>query len=482
MRVKSMRSFRQIICHGSLLLVLCACAVGPDYRKPDVSGITPPDWRWKIAEPRDEAPKGEWWKVFNDEVLDELENLAVTGNQDLQAAMSRVDAARASARITRSELFPVLSLDPALKRERTSGNLPTPIPFDIPSSYVNTFSVPFDLSYEVDLWGRVRRSFESARAQAQASAADYRNVLLTLTADVAANYFLLRSVDSEIAVLERTIALRNDTVRILQGRFGSGAIPEIDLAQAKTELASARADLAEASRRRAETLNALALLCGRPANSFEVAAREGTDYMPVVPADLPSSLLERRPDIARAERNLESKSAQIGVARAAYFPVLRLTGQAGYLSAQVDSLFASESAVWSIGPSVSLPIFNAGRTAAGVDKATASYREALAQYRQSVLAAFKEVEDSLAQIVLQNEQADALKDAAAGAGRVVTMAKGRYEAGSTNYLEVVDSERRALQYELRLAQLDARRFASTVRLIKALGGGWEAGTGATPGE
>ncbi|MHC1730071.1 MAG: efflux transporter outer membrane subunit [Syntrophobacteraceae bacterium] len=469
-----MKSLSQVVCLCALPLLLSACAVGPDYRRPDVAEITPSDWRWKIAEPKDDAPKGDWWRVFNDPVLDGLENVAVAGNQDLQAAVARVDAARSSARISRSDFFPVLSLDPSVKRERTSGNLPTPIPFDIPSAQVNTFSVPFDLSYEVDLWGRVRRSFEAARAQAQASAADYSNVLLTLTADVAANYFLLRSLDSEIAVLQRTVGLRSETVRILHGRFAGGAIPEIDLAQAKTEVASARADLADATRRRAETLHALALLCGKPASSFEVAERTGNENPPVVPAGLPSSLLERRPDIARAERNLESKSAQIGVARAAYFPILRLAGQAGYLSAEVDSLFSGASSVWSIGPSLSLPVFNAGRTAAGVDKAVASYQEALAQYRQTVLTAFKEVEDSLVQIVLQSEQAEALREAVASAERVVKMARGRYEAGSTNYLEVVDSERRALQYELRLAQLDAKRFAASVRLVKALGGGWEA--------
>ena len=468
-----MNTLRKCLCCCTFFVLLHACAVGPDYKRPDMASITPPDWRWKIAEPRDEAPKGEWWKIFHDAVLDELENFAIMGNQDLRAAVARVDAARATARISRSDFFPALSLDPLAKRERTSGNLPTPIPIYIPAAHVNTFSVPFDLSYEVDLWGRVRRSFESAHAQAQASVADYRNVLLALTADVATNYFLFRSLEAEIAVLQRTVALRSETVRILQGRFDSGAIPGIDLAQAKTEVASAKADLADAARRRAETVDALALLCGKPASSFKVAPGAGKIDPPVVPVGLPSSLLERRPDIARVERNLQSKNAQIGVAKAAYFPVLQLTGQIGYLSTEVSSLFTEASSVWSIAPSLRLPLFNAGRTAAGVEKAVASYEEARAQYQQTVLTAFKEVEDSLAQIVLQNEQANALREAAANAERVVTMARGRYEAGSTNYLEVVDTERTTIQYELRLAQLDARRFAATVRLIKALGGGWE---------
>ena len=468
-----MKKLRTYLCCFALLALFSACAVGPDYKRPDTAEITPPDWRWKIAEPRDEVPKGEWWKVFRDPVLDDLESTAVAANQDLRAAMARVDASRAAARIPRSEFFPAVSLDPLMKRERTSGNLPTPIPIYIPSAYVNTFSVPFDLTYEIDLWGRVRRSYESARAEARASAADCGNIMLALTADVAANYFLLRSLDAEITVLKRTITLRNDKVRILEGRYSTGAIAEMDLSQAKAEAAATKADLADADRRRAETQNALALLCGKPASSFNVAPGVRASNPPAIPLGLPSSLLERRPDIARAERTLQSRNAQIGVAKAAYFPALRLTGQAGYLTNTVDQLLTPSSGVWSIAPNVTFPVFNAGRTGANVDKARALYEEALAQYRQTVLTAFREVEDSLAQIVLQNDQADALKDAAASSGKVIVMAKGRYDAGATNYLEVVDAERKTLQYELTLAQLDAKRFAATVRLIKALGGGWE---------
>ncbi len=467
-----MKRFLTYISCCACLALVCACAVGPDYTRPDVAEITPPDWRWKIAEPKDGVPKGEWWKVFGDPVLDGLESIAVAANENLRATVARVDAARAAARIARSDFFPTLSLDPLMKRERTSGNLPTPVPIYIPSTHVNTVSVPFDLSYEVDLWGRVRRSYESARAEAEASVADHNNVFLALTADVAANYFLLRSLDSEIAVLEKTIALRGETVRILQGRYTSGAIPEMYLARAKSEVASARASLADASRRRAETVNALALLCGRPASSFNIAPATGRSEPPMIPVGLPSSLLERRPDIARAERSLQAKNAQIGVAKAAYFPVLRLTGQAGYLSDAAERLFSGTSGVWSIVPSATFPVFNAGQTGAGVDRAKALYEEAVSQYRQTVLTAFKEVEDSLAQIVLQNEQADALKEAVMSAESVVVMAKGRYDAGVTNYLDVVDAEGRTLQYEITLAQLDAKRFAATVRLIKALGGGW----------
>lgn len=467
-----MRSARHLICF-TIVLALGSCAVGPDYTKPDVQDVTPVDWRWKIAEPRDAVPKGEWWKVFKDPVLDDLETGAVAANQDLRAAVARVDEARAAARITRSRFFPEISLDPLVKRERTSGNLPTPIPFDVPVGHVNTFSVPFDLSYEVDLWGRVRRSFEAAQAKAQANVSDYQNVLLTLTADVAVNYFLARALDAEIGVLQKSIQSREDTLRILNGRFQAGTIPEVDVAQARRELASAKADVADTRRRRAETLHALALLCGRPASDFQLPEGYAPTSPPDVPVGLPSSLLERRPDVARAERTLAAQNAQIGVATAAYFPVLRLTGQLGTLSADADKLFTDPSRVWSISPSLSLPLFTAGRTAAEVKQAEAVYQESLAAYRQAVLAAFKEVEDSLAQIVLRNEEAIAQTEAFEAAARAAELAKARYDVGTVSYLEFLDADRNSLVRQQRLAQLAGQRLVATVRLIKALGGGWD---------
>ena len=474
-RIESMHSLRQLTCLAVALLSLCACAIGPDYRKPEVVDITPADWRWKIAEPRDTVPKGDWWTVFGDPVLAELESSAVAANQDLRAAVARVDEARSAARISQSRFFPEISLDPMTKRERTSGHLPTPIPFPIPVGHVNTFSVPFDLSYEVDLWGRVRRSFEAARAQARASVSDYRNVLLTLTADVAVNYFLVRALDAEIGVLRQSIRSREELVRILSGRFLAGTIPELDVVEARREMAGARADLADTRRRRAETLHSLALLCGKPAGAFELTEGPVPASPPDVPAGLPSSLLERRPDIARAERTLAARNAEIGIARAAYFPVLNLTGQVGYLSADADKLFTDTSRVWSIGPSLSLPLFTAGRTEAQVKQAEAIFQESLAAYRQTVLTAFKEVEDSLAQIVFRSEESAARAEALAAAVRSAELAMARYEAGTGNYLGFLDADRSRLQQERQLAQLAGQRFAATVRLIKAMGGGWEDG-------
>ncbi|HYC48957.1 MAG TPA: efflux transporter outer membrane subunit [Burkholderiales bacterium] len=453
------------------LLLLAACTVGPEYRKPDVGDLVPQDWRWKIAAPRDAAPKGEWWKVFGDPVLDALQAQAVAANPGLRAAVARVEQARAIAAGARAQAFPQAAFAPSVKRERTSGNLPTPVPFPVPSAHIDTFSLPFDVSYEIDLWGRVRRMIESAQAEAQASAADYEHVLLTLTADVAINFALARTIDAEAAAIRHTVRVRQDSLRLLEERYAAGVITGTGVAQARALLASAEADLADLQRQHAEVRHALALLCGRAPGDFELPRGPAPRHV-AIPAALPSTLLERRPDIARAERALAARNAQIGVARAAYFPSVQLVGQGGLLSDTAGALFSADSRVWSIGPRVSLPLFTAGRTAADVQRAESAYDEALAAYRLTVLAALREVEDALAAIVLRGEQASAGAQALRSAREVVTLAQARYDAGTANYLEVADAERTVLAEERRISQLEGQRLAAVVRLIKALGGGW----------
>ena len=324
-----------------LLLVTASCAVGPAYHPPDSARFTPADWHWQPAQPSDAAPKGNWWNVFHNPVLAGLESNAVAGNQNLRAAVARVDQARAAARMTRSQFFPELSLDPSFSRERVSGNQPIPfsIPFKMKPVYINTFNVPLDLSYELDFWGRVRRSFQSAAADAQAAAADTQNVLLTLTADVAVNYFLVRSLDSQIAASEAGVKSREYSARILQTRYEAGSIPEIDAVAGQNRVGGGplRPGRPPAPARR----NA-----GCPGPPLRPPGRHSIWRLPRLhrssrsfPPAFPSSVLERRPDIASAERTLAAKSAQIGVARAAYFPVVRLTGQAGYLSGHAGNLF-----------------------------------------------------------------------------------------------------------------------------------------------
>jgi len=455
-------------------LLLSGCAVGPDYKRTDVAAITPPDWHWKMAEPRDQAPKGNWWEVFQDGQLTSLEKTAVENNQNLRAAVARVDKARAGARLTASEFFPDVTLEASAARERTTQNAPNGgIPFKLPSFTQNSFSVPLDLSYEIDLWGRVRRSFESAQAQAQATVADYQNVLLTLQSDVAVNYFLLRMYDSEVAILNHTIESRAAALEVQNLRYKNGMSRELDFQQAKTELSNAKAQLEDAERSREETSNVLALLCGQPASTFRVAPEPLKTEAPDLPVGLPSMLLERRPDIAEAERTMAARNAEIGVAYAAFFPSVKLTGQGGYLSADTSDLFSWDSHVWSLGPSVTIPILDGGRDLAQVNASRAAYEESVAQYRQSVLSAFKDVEDALLQIRQRRAQlADQIQSVDAS-HREVELARSRYNQGATTYLEVVDAERTTFSSEQDSTNTRGQLLVATVHLIKALGGGWD---------
>jgi multidrug efflux system outer membrane protein len=450
--------------------------VGPDYKTPTNS--VPQNYKaaelgaWKEGRPLDNVPKGSWWEIFGDADLNELESQAATANQQLKAAVARVDEARATARVARSELLPGANFNPGFTRQRYSPN-------QVPSFgavTANTFSTPLDLSYEVDLWGRVRRSFQSARADAQASLADFYNVLLTLQSDVAQNYFALRALDAEIEIVSRTVDVRNEQVQFVRSRFEGGIGNELDIARAETELATTEAEAASLARRRAELENALAILAGSNPASFHLTAdtNNWNPQPPSVPAGLPADLLERRPDVAEAERQLASSSARIGVAKAAFFPVLTLTGSGGYVSGDLDSLFKWDSRTWSLGPSLSLPVFAGGRNRANYKRARAAFDEATARYRQQVLVAFGEVENNLSGTRYLGEQAAAQERAVENARRAADLAGQRYRSGIVSYIEVIDANRDALSAERANAQLTGQRLIASVQLIKALGGGWDA--------
>ncbi len=455
-----------------LLTGLAACSVGPDYKKPDTTDITPATWRWQAGVPRDAAPKGEWWKVFHDSELNRLQALALADNQNMRAAYARIMQSRANARAAATDWFPNITANSRDKRERTSGFLPTPVPVKIPSAQIDTFSQTFDLSYEIDFWGKVRRNFESARAQAESSAADFNNVLLTLTGDVAATYFQLRALDSDLASLRRTIALREKSLGLIQQRFNAGTIEETDVLRSKTEVATAKAELADIKRQRQEASDNLSLLCGVPATNFRIAERPLHDTPPVIPAGVPANVLERRPDVASAERLVAARNADIGVATAAYFPAISLTGQGGYLSKDTGDLFKADSHVWSIGPSVSLPITGFALIRANVRKKRAAREEAISSYRQAVLSALKDVETTLAQTRYRGEQAAAQNEALAAASQAAELTRARYDSGAVGYLEFLDAERTRLQTERQTNQVTAQRFIATVKLVKAMGGGW----------
>jgi multidrug efflux system outer membrane protein len=450
--------------------------VGPDYKSPTNS--LPASYKaaaeyglWKKGQPLDNVPKGSWWEVFDDTNLNALELQAFQANQELQGALARLDQSRDVARIARADLMPSINFEPSYNRERYS---PNEEPSFGPLT-ANTFSTPLDLSYEVDLWGRVRRSFEGARADAQASLADYYNVLLTLQSDVAQNYIALRELDAEIAIVIRTVGLRHEQVNVVQSRYEDGIGSELEVAQAQTELATTEADAAALAQRRDELENAIAILVGHNPAEFHLAqsTNDWTPQPPEIPAGLPGDLLERRPDVARAERQLASANAKIGVAKAAFFPVVTLTGSGGYISGDVNTLFQWESRTWTIGPGVSLPIFAGGRNLAGYRQSKASYAEAVAAYRQQVLVAFGDVEDSLSDIRHLADQAAAQQDAVTNAQLAANLATERYRSGVVSYIEVVDANRDALTAERAATQLTGQRLVATVQLIKALGGGFD---------
>ncbi|HEY3915214.1 MAG TPA: efflux transporter outer membrane subunit [Verrucomicrobiae bacterium] len=458
-----------------LTLVMAGCAVGPDYHRPS-PGPVPATWKatapWKVGTPRDAEIKRNFWEVFDDPVLTALEVEATTNNPDVQAAFERVEEARAVARVTRADLFPSVNFEPSADRTRYSQNRTAQPGSGVISYTGNEFIAPVDLSYEIDLWGRVRRSFHEAREQAQASSADYGNILLSLQADVAETYFMIRSVDLDRRVVVQTIDLRQKNLTLVESLHRGGADSAVDLAEAQTELSSAEADLAGLKLQRAQLENTLGTLCGQSASSFSLAETERFYEPPAVPVDLPADLLERRPDVAEAERQMAAANEGIGIAKAAFFPSITLTGYAGVESVNLKNIFDWEGSIWSIGPNVNLPIFEGGRNKAGLQQAKASYAESVATYRSHVLTAFHEVEDGLIGLQLLKQQYDAQMDAVDSAKKVADLSRLRYKEGLASYFEVVIADRTMLENEITAYELNGQNLVTTVRLIKALGGGW----------
>jgi multidrug efflux system outer membrane protein len=450
--------------------------VGPDYHRPPAAPI-PTQWKagspWKEGQPKDAEIKQAFWEVFDDPVLAALEREATTNSPNVAAAFERVEESRAVARISRADLFPGLSFDPNANRTRYSPGRTVQPGSSVVGYTGNQYFLPLDLSYEVDLWGRVRRSFQAAREQAQASAADYQNILLSLQAAVAQTYFMIRSTDLYRHVFGEAVELRRKNLSLVESLHQGGADSALDVAQAVTELASAEADLVGLNLSRAQLENALGALCGRMASSFSLAETGAIYLIPPVPIGLPADLLERRPDVAEAERSMAAASEGVGIAKAAYFPSIQLTGSAGTESVALKDIFNWENRIWSLGPNISLPLFEGGRIRAGVARAKAAYREAVAQYRAQVLVAFHEVEDGLIGLRLLKDQYDAQLRALNGARKAAELSRLRYKEGLASYIEVVIADRTMLENEITAYELDGQRVVTTVLLIKALGGGWK---------
>ncbi len=463
----------------SLVVVLtwtAACTVGPNYRHPK-SEVPPafgeaPPAGWKEAQPREEIAKGDWWAVFGDPVLNDLEKQAVGANQSLKAAVERVDQARALARITQAQLYPAVNSGLSVSRERTGANRPIQPGLTATSYAYNTYTLPLNESYEVDIVGKVRRAIEAARADYQASVAAYQTVLLTLTSDLAQDYFNLRYLDADRAVLRKNIEVQQAFLDLTRHRHDGGLASGLDVAAAETQLDTTRALYVGAERQRDQFGHAIAVLLGKPAAEFSLPENPLGLTPPVLPPGLPADLLERRPDVAEAERQMAAASARIGVARAAYFPDLSLTGSDGFLSGSFAKLISGGSNEWFITPLLSVPVFQGGRIKANYQYAQAAYREAVDNYQQQVLTAFQQVEDGLSDLRVLEDQGRAQELAVLASQRTVNISTARYKDGLAAYLEVLTAENNLLQNQRTSAQILGMRLVSTVQLINALGGGW----------
>jgi len=458
---------------STVSVVAAGCSVGPNYARPPVEEPA----LFKSGGAGEPAPpiQTDWWRLYGDPELDQLIASAHASNQTLRQAVARVDQARALARVAGSFLYPTISVDPSYSRTRYSGNRRSTITGQKVQSgrTLNDYRIPFDLTYEIDVWGRVRRSFESARAQAAASADDLGVVRLTVETDVAQFYYGLRSLDAQLQILTDNVAAYREQVRLLSVQLKTGLVSPIVLNQAQAQLQATLAQQRDVERARANLEHALAILCGRPAPSFAVAANPLHEASPPsVPPGLPAQLLARRPDVAEAEQNVVAANAQIGVATAEFFPRFMLTATAGLESADLGALFTWQSRAASILPSVSIPIFQGGRLRATLEATKAYYRQTVAAYVNQVLIAYGDVEDALTDLHAFSDEVSSLREAVSASRNYLRLAQAQYKYGLVDYLIVIDAERTLLANQLSLAQAVNSRMAASIQLIKALGGGW----------
>ncbi len=459
----------KMMASGLALLLLSACTLGPDYHRPQLE--LPANYKtegpWQQASPADTFPRDNWWELFDDPALNSLIEQAGVANQDLAAAAARLEQSRSLLRISRAERLPRLELNPQAVRSRTAGD------FAGGSALTRTnLALPLDLSYELDLWGRVRRATEADLARFQGSIATFDALHLSLQAEVADRYFSLRTLDAQMSLLESTLELRRKNLGLVRSLFDNGRTSRLDLDRAEVELATAEADLEGVRRNRMLLENALAVLLGQFPSNFSLEAAPLLSPAPSVAPTLPSTLLERRPDVAAAERAMAEANARIGVAKAAFFPRVSLGAGVGFAGTSLGSVFEADNRTWALGPLASLPLFDGGRNRAELHASRAALDEAGAIYRQRLLVAFQETENSLASLATLTAQAQAQARAVRSSARAAELSRIRYSAGQVGYLEVIDSERSALQAQRAQSSLLGEQYRSTVSLIKAIGGGW----------
>ena len=457
----------------AVMLLLCGCAVGPRYAKP--TAPAPPSYKevppdWKAAQPSDQIARGKWWEIFQDPQLNALEEQVNVSNQNLKAAEAQFEQARALIRFNRAAYYPTVTAGASAEREHLSEHRPLVSPSTKTDG--TDLVIPVDVSYEADVFGRVRHSVEAARSNAQASAADLESVRLSLHAELAFAYFQMRTLDAEEQLLRSNVTAFERALELTQNRYKGGVASAVDVAQAQTQLENTRTQAIDVLIQRSQNEHAIATLIGQAASTFTAPVAAWNSPPPEVPPGLPSELLERRPDIAAAERRVAAANAQIGVARAAYFPIFTLTGSGGFESTAITTLIQGPSGFLTAGAAAAVTALDGGRRRAVSEQARAAYDESVANYRQTVLTAFQEVEDNLAVLRILSDEAKAQEAAVAAAEHSLQLSTNRYKGGVVSYLEVTTAQSTALADERAAVDILRRRMAASVSLIKALGGGW----------
>lgn len=462
-------------------LALSGCVAGPNYHRPDALANAappaafkelpppnPPNGTWKPAQPADANLKGNWWEIYHDPQLNSLEEKVAVSNQTLKAAYEQYLQAHEQVKVARANYYPTLSAGPSVSREKTSANEPSAV---VGKTY-SAYEISGQASWQPDLWGQVRRTVEQARANSQASAADLANVELSIRTELAQDYFQMRGLDLQKQLLDRTIQADSDLLDLTQTRFKGGVATDVDVAQAQTQLETVKAQDIDVGVARAQFEHAIATLVGTPASQFSLDFAPLNIDLPSIPAGVPSDLLERRPDIAGAERRTQAANAQIGIAISAYYPNVQIGGAGGFESDQAGTWVQGPSSLWSLGASATELLFDAGRRHALTNQARDAYEAQTANYRQSVLSAFQEVEDNLAALRILNDESGAQARAVNSARYSLQLSTNRYKGGVTTYLEVLTAQTTQLSDEVTQANITTRQFIASVQLVNALGGGW----------
>jgi multidrug efflux system outer membrane protein len=469
-----------------LMAFTAGCTVGPRYSRPAAPTPAPDAWKgqppWQQAAPKDAVPKGEWWKIFNDADLSAYEQQLLKANQSLEAARDRLNQARSLARVATADFFPQVSTDPSALRERGSANRPlngeqpvivNGVTQTVPPYTQSVYTIPFSINYEPDLFGRVRHNVEAANASLQSTAADLQNVQLVLTAELAADYFSLRELDAEFNVVEESVGYQRRGLDLVNHRHDGGIANGLDVAQQAALLDSTLSQLALVQQTRAQYEHAIAVLLGQSASALAVRVAPLEATPPPVPLGVPSDVLERRPDISTAERQMAFQNAQVGIARTAFYPNITLSGSGGWQSVELGPLLNAPSLFWSLGVDALEPILEGGRNRANLAAARAAYDQSVANYRQAVLTAFQQVEDGISNLSTLSQALTTQGAAVEDARRALAIANNRYIGGVTSYLDVITAQTTLLSSERLETQLLGQQMVSSVYLVKALGGGWD---------